>query len=133
MRITQRAAFRKSFSLSTNHSPLKPGKILLRLWNKGFHMEIYRNLQTFSKYFKDLVLGRQEILLCKFFFFFLTPNRKICKWERFFAVLREHIIFDTKLVEVHKMSEAFWAKLYCKMSKLFRKFLLSLRLSAIDN
>ena len=58
-----------------------------------------------SKCFKNAVLGCQE-------FFFLTPNRnmitgKFVKSERFLTVLREHIIFDVKLVEVRKMSEVF--------------------------
>ena len=56
---------------------------------------------------------------------FRTPNRnmfaeKFVKSEKFLAVLWEHIIFNVKWVEVHKMSEVFWAKLYCKMSDLFR-------------
>ena len=56
--------------------------------------------------------------------FFLASNRKILagkfvKWDRFLAVLREHIIFNIKWVEVRKMSEVFWAKLYCTMSDLF--------------
>ena len=110
------------------------GKTLLRLWNKIFFTEMYRNIQTFA--FKVL----QECSFCKskneaVQMFFLTPNRKMVtgkfvKWERFLVVLREHIFFNVEWVEVHKMSEVFWAKLYCKMSKIFRKFLLALRISA---
>ena len=37
---------------------------------------------------------------------------KFVKWERFLAVLREHIIFNVKWVEVRKKSEAFRSKLY---------------------
>ena len=53
--------------------------------------------------------------------FFLTPNRnisaeKFLKSERFLAAMREHIIFNVKRVEVHKMSEVLLAKLYRKMS-----------------
>ena len=39
--------------------------------------------------------------------------------ERFLAVLREHVIPNTKRVEVRKMSEVFLAKLYYKMSDHF--------------
>ena len=69
--------------------------------------------------------------------FFLTPNRnmfagKFVNWESFLAVFWEHIIFNFKRVEIRKMSEVFWAKLYCKMSDLFRWFLLALRFSAAN-
>ena len=85
-----------------------PDKILLLLWNKNFLTEIYRNIQTFA--FKVLQEcsswasrnGAVQI-------FFLEKH-----------VLREHIIFNVKWVEVRKMSEIFWAKLYCKMCDLFR-------------
>ena len=44
--------------------------------------------------------------------FFPTPNKNIfagifVKLEKFLAVLREHIIFDVKWVEIGKMSEVF--------------------------
>ena len=70
--------------------------------------------------------------------FFLTPNRnmfagKFVNWESFLAVFWEHIIFNFKRVEIRKMSEVFWAKLYCKMSDLFRWFLLALRFSATNS
>ena len=57
--------------------------------------------------------------------FFLTTNKKIfagkiLQWETFLAVLLEHIIFNVKCVELRKISEIFWAKLYCNMSDLFR-------------
>ena len=45
---------------------------------------------------------------------------EVFKLERFLAVLREHTISIAKWVEVRKMSNVFWAKLYCKMSDLFR-------------
>ena len=53
----------------------QPDKILLRLWNKNFLTEIYRNLQAFA--FKVL----QEWSTCEsrndvIQMFFLTPNRK---------------------------------------------------------
>ena len=47
---------------------------------------------------------------------------KFVKSERVLAVLQEHIIFDVKWDEVRKMSEDFWAKLYCKISDLFSSF-----------
>ena len=53
----------------------------------------------------------------------------MCKSERFLTVLREHIIFNVKWVDIRKTSEVFWSKLYCKMSDIFRYFLLALRLS----
>ena len=67
--------------------------------------------------------------------FLFTPNwnmfaGKFVNSERFLAVLREHIICNVKWVEIHKMSEVFWAKRYCKVNDLFHWFLLVLRLSA---
>ena len=55
--------------------------------------------------------------------FFLTPNRnmfagKFINWECFLAVFWRHIIFNFKRVEICKMSEVFWVKLYYKMSDL---------------
>ena len=101
-----------------------PDKILLLLWNKNFLTEIYRNIQTFA--FKVLQecsswASRNDAVQM----FFLTPNRKMLaekfvKWERLLAGLRQRIIFNVKWVETRKMSEVFWAKLYCKMSDLFR-------------
>ena len=35
------------------------------------------------------------------------------------AVLQENIFYNDEWVEALKMSEVFWAKLYCKMSDLF--------------
>ena len=48
------------------------------------------------------------------------------------AVFWENIIFNFKRVEIRKMSEFFCAKLYCKMSNVFRWFLLALKLSAAN-
>ena len=45
----------------------------------------------------------------------------------------EHVIFNFKRVEIFKMSEVFWAKLYCKMSDLFGWCLLALRFSATNS
>ena len=68
--------------------------------------------------------GCQEMLQCKFFFFFLTPNRKMFagnffKSERFLAALWKYVTFNVKWFEVLKISEVFWAKLYSQKSDLF--------------
>ena len=123
-RHKQWAALRKLFSLPPTH--LQPYKILLRLWNKHFLTEIYRNIQTFAfKVFQECSSWPSRNGAVQMFF--LTPNRnmftgKFVKSERFLAVLQEHIIFDVKWVDVCKMSEVFWAKLYCKISYLFSSF-----------
>ena len=120
-RSKQRAALRKLFSLPhpTPHQ-IKPYyvfgiKIFLRRY-----IEIYRHL--LSIWFKNAVFGRQEMVLNKYFSD--TKQKHVCwkfvKSENFLAALREHIIFNVKWVEVRKMSEIFWAKLYCKMCDLFR-------------
>ena len=107
-------------------------KIILPLhtrWNltasqqQKFVTKIYRNIQTFA--FKVL----QE---CSPWTFkkwcsgnvFSDTKQKILAWkfvkcERLLDALRECIIFNVKWVEVLKMSEVFWAKLYCKLSDLF--------------
>ena len=63
--------------------------------------------------------------------FFLTPNRnmfagKFVKWvyklQKFLIVFREHIIFDIRWVEVHKISEVFWVKPYWKWMIFFASF-----------
>ena len=61
------------------------------------YIEIYRRL--LSRCFKNAVLGRQEIMQCKYFF--LKPNRnlfakKFVKSDRFLDTLREHFIFNVK-------------------------------------
>ena len=92
-------------------SPPPLDKMLLRLWNKNFLTEIYRNIQTFA--FKLLqkcsswASGNIAVQM-----FYLTPSRnmsvgKSLKLERFLALLREHIICNVKSVEVRKMSNAF--------------------------
>ena len=89
-------------------------KIFLRRY-----LQIYGHL--LSKCFKNAVLHRQEMVHA---ISFLTPSRnvialKFVKSEIFLVVLWEHIIFNVKWVDVHKMSDAFWAKLYCKICDLF--------------
>ena len=57
-RPKQRATLRKLFSHPPSHT--LPDKTMLRLWNKRFLKEIYRNIQTFPfKCFKNVILGRQ--------------------------------------------------------------------------
>ena len=72
--------------------------------------------------------------------FFLTPNRnmsvgKFVNWESLFclALFWEHFIFNFKRVDIRKMSEVIWVKMYCKMGDLFRWFLLGLIFSAINS
>ena len=72
--------------------------------------------------------------------FFLTPNRnmsvgKCVNWESLFclALFWEHFIFNFKRVDIRKMSEVIWVKMYCKMGDLFRWFLLGLIFSAINS
>ena len=98
---------------------LPPDKTLLFFWNKNFLTEIYRHLV--SKCFKNVVLGRQEMV---------KPNRnmsetkqkdvfwKTCEVRSSFlrCVTRTYCSW----VEIRKTSEVFWAKLYNKMSDLFR-------------
>ena len=116
--------------LDTPHlATLSPDKILPLLWNKNFLTETYRNIQTFAfKVLQECISWASRNVLhhfCKCFF--RTPNRKMfagqfIKWKKFLVILREHIIFSVieAEVEVHKMNEVFRAKLYCKMSDLFR-------------
>ena len=100
--------------------PIPPDQILLRLWNKTFLREIYRNMQTFA--FK--VLQSLWVKKCAVQMFFLAPNRnifgqKFVNWERLLAVSWEHTIVNVKWDELRNMSEVFWANLYCKISSHF--------------
>ena len=108
-RPKQRAALRKLFSLSPARIP--PDKILLRLCNKHFLREIYKNIQTFALKVlhesSSWVSGNGPVQM-----FFVTPKRKnfarkFVKWEKLLAVFLEHIIFNLKGVEICKMSEVF--------------------------
>ena len=115
-RSRQRAALRKLFI-----SP--PDKGFPHLWNKNFLTHIYWNIQTFAL---------QVLWECSSWafrkgaveMFFLTHTRSIfarksSDWGRFLAIFQEYIFKNIEWVEVHKMSEVFWAKLYCKISDLF--------------
>ena len=86
--------------------------------NLTLEVKIVRML---SNYFQNAVLGRLEMLQCKCFFWqHQTFAGKFVKWERFLAVLREHIFFNVEWIDFGKMTEVFWVKLYCKISELFR-------------
>ena len=119
MRPKQWTALKKLFSLPPTPDP--QDKILRCLWDKHFLTKICRNIQIF--FFKELQerssLGCQEMAECKCFF--LTHQRNMfagnfVKWEGFLVVFQEHLIFNVKWIELHKMSEVFWAKLYCKVT-----------------
>ena len=117
-RPKQQSALRNVFSLPPSHSPLD--KTLIRLGNKFFFKEIYRNIQIFA--FKVLQecsswVSKNDAVQI----FILTPHRnmfarKFVKSERFLAVFGS-ILFS--LSSELRMTEVFWAKLYCKMCDLF--------------
>ena len=98
--LKQQSAWRKLFSPP-------PNKSFLCLWDKNFRSKIYRNIQIFA--FQVLQEynswtsrnGAAQI-------FFLTPTTIM-----FLPVSREYVFYNVEWVEVRKMSEAFWAKLYC--------------------
>ena len=91
--------------------------MLLLLWNKNFLTEIYKTIQTFAlKALQKCSSWASRNIAVQIFS--LTPSRnmsagKSLKSERFLAVLREHIIFNVKWVEIRKMSNVFRAKLCC--------------------
>ena len=108
MRFKLQAALRKFFSLpqptphQTKSYYVSGTKILLRR-NK----EIYRHL--LSKCFKNVVLGHQEMIQCKFYFLhqIKTFAGKFVKSERVLTVLQEQFLVNVKFVEIRKMSEVF--------------------------
>ena len=73
-RPEQRAALRKLFNFPP--LPILPGNILLRLWNKIFLREIYRNILTFAfKMFRESSSWASGN--CAMQMFFLTTNRNM--------------------------------------------------------
>ena len=103
---TANPALRKLSSLPPTH--LSADKILLPLWNKYFLADIYRNIQAFAlKVLQECSSWASRNVPVQMFF--LTPNRNIFagEFERFLAVLREHIIFNVSWVEIRKMNEFF--------------------------
>ena len=101
---------------SPTHFP--SDKILLRLFLRRY-TEI--NGHLLSKCFKNAVLGVKKRWSANVFSD--TKQKHVC-WEilvnpeRFWLYCKT-ILFSMR-VEVLKMSEVFWAKLYCKISDLFR-------------
>ena len=79
-RLKQRTALRNLFSLPppappSHPLPNKTSSHLTRSLKKIFlrrYIEIYRHL--LSKYFKNAVLGRQEMVQCKYFFWHQTET-----------------------------------------------------------
>ena len=88
--------FREFFSLLSTHP--SPFKNLLRLWNKYFLTQIYRNTQTFAfKVPKECSSWTSRNGAVQTFY--LTPDRnmfagKFVKSEKLLTVLREHAIFN---------------------------------------
>ena len=95
--------------LPSTHSP--SDKILLRLWSKHFLIETDKNIRiSVFKVLQECSCWASRNGAVQ------TPNRnmfagKFLMSERFLPVLREHIIFNVKWVEVRKMNEVFWVKL----------------------
>ena len=98
-------ALRKLFSLPQR--PYHQIKSCCVFETKNFlerYKEIYRHL--LSKCFKKVVLGRQERMQCKCFFWHQTEpclQEKFVNWENFLAVVWEHFIFNFKRVEIRKI------------------------------
>ena len=118
-RPNQRAILLKLFSILQTHP--QPKKFLLCLWNKNFLTELYRNTQTST--FKVLEecsswTSRNEAVEM----FFLTPNTNTVSGEFVksqVSCVAGDIIFNVKWVDVCKIGEVYWEKLYCKISDLF--------------
>ena len=95
----------KILPLKSKSHYVSGAKIFWRRYTK-----VYRHLHF--KLFKNAVLGRQEMVQCKCFFW---HQAEICLLKSLFSV-----IFNDKWVEICKMIDVFWMKLYCKtMSDLF--------------
>ena len=77
---------------------------------------MYRHLV--SKCFENVVSGHPEMVQWKCFFW--TRNilpATLVKWVSFQAALWEYNFCNIECVEVRKVSEIFWAKVYCKLVK----------------
>ena len=115
-RPKKRAASMKLFSLPPTQHP--PDKILLRLFLR-IYTEI--NGHWLWKCFRIAVLGVKKRWSANVFSD--TKQKHVC-WEilvnseRFWLYCKT--ILFSMWVEVRKMSEVFWAKMYCKISDLFR-------------
>ena len=117
----QRSALRKLFNLS----PLQPDKNLITSLEQKFSYgdiatEIYRHL--LSKCFKNAVLGPQEMVECKCFFWHQTKKcllEKLRSGKRFWLCWRSILFSVSSELRFVKSVRFSWAKLYCKMSNLF--------------
>ena len=116
-RPKQWATFRKLYSLPPFHPP--PDKTLLHLWNKSFLKEIFRNIQTFAfKVLQECNSWTSRNGAVQYFFWHQTKTwllENLWSQKYFWLCWGSNV----KWVEVRKMSDAFWAKLYCKMCDLF--------------
>ena len=81
-----------------------PDKSSLRIWNKYFLTEVYRNIQRFD--FQVLQeCSSWASINGAVLMLFQTPTKNM-----FLDVLQEYIFYNVEWVEVRKMSEVFWAK-----------------------
>ena len=108
-----RAAWRKLFSPSPRQKLKDKAESLEQVFSNRSLQE-YTDIwfSSASKCFSNAVLRRLEKVQCKCFFW---HQPEIC----FSAMLQEYICYNVEWVEVLKISQVFWAKLYCKMSYLF--------------
>ena len=94
-----------------------------------YSLSFYNFLVKFSEWHR----GRGRVKLTKCDKVEWGENEIAPRLICYLAVFWEHISFNFKRVEIRKMSEVFWAKLYCKMSDLFLWFLLALRFYATNS
>ena len=108
-----RAAWRKLFSPSPRQKLKDKAKSLEQVFSNR-SLQKYTDIwfSSASKCFSNAVLRRLEKVQCKCFFW---HQPEIC----FSAMLQEYICYNVEWVEVLKISQVFWVKLYCKMSYLF--------------
>ena len=108
-----RAAWRKLFSPSPRQKLKDKAESLEQVFSNR-SLQKYTDIwfSSASKCFSNAVLRRLEKVQCKCFFW---HQPEIC----FSAMLQEYICYNVEWVEVLKISQVFWAKLYCKMSYLF--------------
>ena len=136
MSIVKRKHFKIFYEVQrTSHikqiiQPTTRQKLSLRLWDKYFLMEIYRNIQTFA----FPVLGECNSSASRSsavqIFFPETCLQENLQSKLTFGRVAGYVFCNFEWVEVRKIGEFSWAKLYDKMSDLFCHFLLALRLSA---
>ena len=108
-----RVAWRKLFSPSPRQKLKDKAESLEQVFSNR-SLQKYTDIwfSSASKCFSNAVLRRLEKVQCKCFFW---HQPEIC----FSAMLQECICYNVEWVEVLKISQVFWAKLYCKMSYLF--------------